>query len=260
MKNLLNASLIDGLEALTITERMKIFFTDMSTGIDAVNASVFNSSIHTVQAAGVIKKLKDNSNYFDYSSNQIPTPVFFNPEKTTFREYVSFCVASLGLLGLAESECERLYDAFKRIAAKGEVPFKIRHWDMQKAVDDAKANMDKHFFSSNLTTRAMNQVYKNVNEMDDTFNYFNSVVKNLKSRDVEIMGKKVDNFIDIVKLIKKKIDIGDLKFNAEDNMTMELAIQRLSELVSTSGLIMGRLNELTRVLELQAAEFKRYVV
>lgn len=259
MKNLLNAVSIDGLEALTITERMKIFFTDMSTGIDAINASVFNSSIHTVQAAGVIKKLKDNSNYFDYSSNQIATPVFFNPEKTSFREYVAFCLSSLGLLDLAETECERLYDAFKRIAAKGEVPFKIRHWEMQKPVDEAKANMDKYFFSSNITTRAMNQVYKNVSEIDDTFNYFNGVVKNLKSRDVEIMGKKVNNFIDIIKLIKKKIDIGDLKFNADDNMTMELAIQRLADLVATSGLIMGRLNELTRVLELQADEFKRYI-
>lgn len=259
MKNLLNATLIDGLEALTITERMKIFFTDISTGIDSINASVFNSSIHTVQAAGVIKKLKDNSNFFDYSSNQIPTPVFFNPTQTSFRAYVSFCLSSLGLLGLAESECERLYDAFKRIAAKGEVPFKIRHWDMQKSVDEAKANMDKYFATTNISTRAINQVYNNVSEIDETYTYFNGVVKNLKSRDVELMSKKVDNFIDIVKLIKKKIDIGDLKFNAEDTLTMELAIQRLAELVNTSGLIMGRLNELTRILELQANEFKRYI-
>ena len=260
MKTLqVNNGSIDGLEALTITERMKIFFTDISLGIDKINAAVFNSSIHTVSADGVLKSFKEKDNYFSYSSNQIPTPVFFNPEKTTMREYVSFCLSGLGLLNLADTECERLYDAFKRIAAKGEVPFKIRHWDLQKTVDEARSQMDKNFFDTKKTTHPINVVYKNVSEAIDIFNYYNGTVKNLKSRDVEVLGKKVDNLIEIIKLVKKKIDIGDLSFNQDDLMTMELAIQRLSDLVTFSGLLVGRLNELARVLELQKDEFKRYL-
>lgn len=260
MKTLLGANpTIDGFEALSITERMKLFFSDVSVGIDKLNAAIFNSSIHTVEYKGIVKNLKENGNYFEYSSNQIPTPVFFNPEKTSFREYVSFCVSALGLLQLAEGETDRITTAFKRIASSGEVPFNIRHWGMQKTLDSVKSDMDKNFFSTNKTTQTINVVYRNANEIDDTFKYFNDSVKSLKSRDVEVVTKKIDNFIDLIKLIKRKVDVGDLKFSSDDTMTMECAIQRLSELVSASGIIMGRLNELTRVMELQVTELKRYV-
>lgn len=248
---------IDGLEAMSITERMKVFFTDVSLGIDKLNASIFNSSIHTVDYKVVVGGLK-KANYFEYSTNQIPTPVFFNSGKGTFREYIAFCVSGPGLLTVADGECERLYAAFKRIAGSGEVPFAIRHWDLQKTLDDVKLKADKNFSGDNPSSAPINAVYRNVAEIEDNFKYFNDSVKMLKSRDVEIMAKKVDNFIDIVKLIKRKIDAGDLKFSPDEIMTMECAIQRLSELVSITGILMSRLNELTRVMELQVDEFKRY--
>lgn len=248
----------DGLEAFSITERMKLFFADVSIGIDKLSSSVFNGSIHTVPYLSVTDGLKKKNNYFEYSGNQIPIPVFFNSSKTTFREYTTFCLNSLGVMKLAETECQRLYDAFKRIVHSGEVPFAIRHWDMQSTLDQAKTDADKYFFDNKQSTAPINTVYKNVNDIADQMKYFNDTVKGLKSRDVEVFSKQVDNLLDLIKLVKRKVDVGDLKFSSEDTVTMEIAIGRLSELVSQAGIGMSRLNELTRVFELQIQELKRY--
>lgn len=255
----LNGPSLDGFEALSISEKIKIFFSEISVGIDKLNANVFNSSIHTVNGEGVLKILKKQNDYFTFSSNQIPTPVFFNPAKGNFRQYVSFCISSVGLLNVVESEVERLYNSFKAIVKNGTVPFAIREWSHQKTLDDMKQKMDFYFEDSKKTTQTISQVYTSVTDAEDIFKYYNDTVKNLKSRDVEVINKKIDLLIDIFKLIKKKIDVGDLKFSAEDTMTMELCIGRLSDMVSSTGLIMGRLNELCRTLELQATEFRRYL-
>ena len=250
---------LDGFEALSVSERIKIFFSEISVGIDKLNANIFNGSIHTVNYEGILKILKKQNDYFSFSSNQIPTPVFFNPKKGSFRSYVSFCISAVGLLDLAETEVNRLYDHFKTIVKTGTVPFAIRNWDHQKALEEAKQNMDHWFVNERKTTQTLNEVHNSITEAEDTFKYYNGVVKNLKSRDGEILNKKIELLTDIFKLIKKKIDVGDLKFDNDDTITMEVCIGRLNEIVSTTGLHLARLNELCRVLELQVEEFKRYV-
>ena len=248
-----------GLEALSISEKIKIFFSEMSLGVDKLNSQIFNDSIHTVDGVGVFKLLKSQNDYFTFSSNQIPTPVFFNPDVGDFRSYVAFCLSGIGLLRVADAEVERLYINFKRIVLNGEVPFSIRNWDHGKEIDDVKQKMNEWFIDSKVTTRQISQLYTSVTNAEEIYKYYNDTVKTLKSRDVEILNKKIDNLIEIFKLIKRKIDAKDISFTVDDTITMECCIGRLAEIVSTSGLIMSRLNELCRVLELQVPEFKRYI-
>lgn len=250
---------LEGFETLKISEKIKIFFSEISVGIDNFNANVFNNSIHTVNGEGVLKILKKQNDYYTFASNQIPTPIFFNPKKCSFREYVSFCISSIGLISVTTTEVERLYNIFKKIVNDGKVPFSIREWNHQTAINTVKEKMDLYFETETKATLPINQVYSSVTDAEELFKYYNSVVRNLKSRDLEILNKKINLLIDIFKLIRKKMDVHDLNFEQNDITSMELAIERLSELVSIGGLLTGRLNELCRCLELQVDEFRRYL-
>lgn len=258
MTILFHMNTVDGFESLSISEKIKIFFSDISLGIDKINASVLNSSIHTVNTQGVFDVLKRQNNYFDFASNQIPIPVFFNPKTGNFKDYVSFCVDGVALLAVAKNEVDRLYVGFKRVANNGAVPYTLRDWHYEKEVTAIKDKSQTWFNQGSGTTLAINQVYKSLSEAEDIYAFYNNTVKSFKSRDVEILTKSIEQLTDLFKLIKQKIEKNDIVFNADDRLTVELIIGRLNELVYTTGMVIGRLNELARVMELQVDEFKRY--
>lgn len=247
-----------GNEALTVGERIKLFFSELSTEIDAFNAANLNSSIHVVNTYRVFDALKKKNNFFNFSSNQIPTPVFFNPKKTSFREYTSLCISAIGLLDIANDELARSYKAIKECAATGKLAFSIRSWDHTKALNAINDKLDQVFENTGQHTRTIAQVYPNLSEADDLFTYYNNSVKNLKSRDTEIVSKKVADFVEILKILKRKVDASDIRLSPEDFTTVELVAGRVNELVSTAGRLIGMLNDLARHLELQIEAFRDY--
>lgn len=249
---------IDGLESLTFGERLKVFFKELSLGIDTLNAKYLNSSIHTVKTGNVFSTLKEKNEYFNISSNQIPTPVFFNPNKSTFREYVQFCINSAGLLISTMDEADKVYNGLKSAVNKQVVPYGLRNFQHIKVLETINNDLVSLFSNTGVSSRDISEVYSNFNSAEETIEYFNSVVKDIKSRDAEILKKKIDLIVDLIKLIKLKIENNDISLRDDDRLTIELSLNRLNEMVTMTGKLLNLTSELSKVLELQVKAFSSF--
>lgn len=252
-----NSSELQGTESLTVGERLSSFFKELSIGVDAFNAKNFNKSIHTVDGVRIWKELADKNVYFEVSTKHIPTPVFFNPTKISFKEFVEFVLKAVPILKLADQQTETVYRGLKSVAASGKVPFSLSNYDNTFLINETRAQFKNVFEDTRVYTRAVNEVYSNFTEAFDLTENFNTIVKTLNSRDVEVLAKRADNVVDIVKLIKMKIDANEIILNPKESELLNGVISNLVDNINFAGQMMNQLSEMTRVLSLQTQEAKK---
>ncbi|AEV89702.1 putative virion structural protein [Pseudomonas phage OBP] len=248
---------IVGAEALTVGERLTSFFKELSLGIDSFNAKNFNKTIHTVKGEEVWKQLTARNVYFDVSIKHIPSPVFFNADKMSFKEYVDFVLKAVPLVKLAQSQTDAVYRGIKSIAATGKVPYSIRNVDAMIMVNETKQQAKLVFEDTKVYTRALNQMYPNFGTALEVDQNFNRVVETLKSRDIEVLSKSADQVVYVVNLLKKKIDSGDMVLDDSASRLLNDTISELVETITFAGMMVAQLSELTRILQLQIDEAKK---
>ena len=248
---------VDGQEALTVGERFVSFFQELSLGIDAFNAKHFNKTIHKVNGIDIWKNLSERNSYFAVSTKHIPVPVFFNSDKLSFKDYVEFVLKAVPILKLVDTQSDIVYRGIKTVAATGKVPFTLSNVDNTIKINETRSQFDQVFEDTRVYTRAVNQVYANFNEAYEVANTFNTIVTSLQARDVEVVAKRVDQVVNIVKLLKTKVDANEVNLNERESTLLNNTIANLVDNVTFAGKMIAQLSELTRVLQLQADEAKK---
>lgn len=245
---------VQGSEALTIGEKLVSLFKEVSLGIDAFNAKNFNKSIHTVDGVDVWKKLSDQNAYFSVSIKHIPAPVFFNAQKISFKDYVELVLKAVPLIKLVSSQADQMYQGVKKAAVTGQVPYSIRNVDNVVMINQARETYENVVSDTGVYTRAVNELYTSFGEAYTIGTNFNSVVRTLQSRDVEILAKRVDQVLYIVKLLKDKVDSNEIILDAKASQLLNDSIEELVNNVTFAGKMISLLSDLTRVLQLQIQE------
>lgn len=243
---------ITGNETLTVGERISSLYKEFSLGIDKFNAKHFNKSIHTVKTDPSVW-LKSNKNYFDVSFKHIQSPVFFNPAQMSFKEYSILLLQSIGAMKLVITQAEDLYRALKNTAATGKVPFSIRNGDHLVLVSELREKVEQ-LKESKVFTRPVSELYANWSEVGDVIKYFNKEVVTLKSRDAEVLAKQADQVVEIVKLVKRKVDSNEIILSPADFGLLNESIQFLSDNMTFIGYSFTLLAEVTRVLNIHSEE------
>ncbi|QYN80122.1 hypothetical protein PQD71_gp204 [Kosakonia phage Kc263] len=253
----INHDTVDGQEALTVGEKFMSFFKELSVGIDAFNAKNFNKSIHKVEGIQIWKNLSDKNVYFSVSTKHIPVPVFFNSDKISFKEYVEFVLKAVPILKLVDTQADIVYRGIKTVAATGKVPFSLGNVDNTIKINETRAQFTNVFEDTRTYTRAVNQVYKNFGEAYELMQNFNTIVGSLQSRDVELVSKRVDQVVNIVKILKAKTEANEIGLAEKETRLLNDTISNLVDNVTFAGKMINQLSEMTRVLQLQTDEARK---
>lgn len=245
---------VEGNEALTVGEKLSSFFKEISVGIDAFNARNFNKSIHKVEGIGIWKSLGAANIYFDVSTKHIPAPVMFNPAKISFKNYVEYILKAVPVLKLVDTQCDQVYRGLKTIAATGKVPFTLASNDTSIMVNETRAQFANVLEDSRVYTRAINEVYPNFSGAYELMDEFNKIVDTLKSRDVELTARRGEQVINILNILKPKIDASSVILNPNQITLINNTVSNLVDNITFAGVMLAQLSDLTRVLQLQVQE------
>lgn len=248
---------IAGQEALTVGERLTSYFKELSLGIDAFNAKHFNKSIHKLTGQNIWKELAEKNIYFSVSTKHIPSPVFFNSDKLSFKSYVEFILKAVPIIKLVDTQAEQVYRGIKSAAATGRVPYTLAKADTSIRINETRAEFNNFVQDTRVYTRAVNQMYANFNQAYDLAQDFNSVVETLSSRDVEVVAKRADQVINIVNLLKAKVDASDVILSPDDSELLNKAISNLVDNIRFAGVMIAQLSDLTSVMQLQINEARK---
>lgn len=248
---------VEGQEALTVGERFMSFFKELSVGIDAFNAKNFNKSIHKVDGIKIWKDLSDSNKYFSVSTKHIPVPVFFNSDKISFKDYVEFVLKAVPILKLVDTQADIVYRGIKTAAATGKVPFTLGNVDNTVKINEARAQFDTVFEDTRTYTRSVSQVYPNFNQAYEVMENFNTIVNTLQARDVELVSKRVDQVVAIVKILKSKVEANEINLSEKESTLLNNTISNLVDNVTFAGKMINQLSEMTRVLQLQTDEARK---
>jgi hypothetical protein len=248
---------VAGTEALTVGEKLTSFFKELSIGVDSFNAKHFNKTIHKVEGIKIWSDLSQKNVYFDVSTKHIPSPVFFNPSKISFKEFVEFVLKAVPVLKLVDTQADIVYRGIKTAAATGKVPFSISNVDNTFLINETRAQFKNVFEDTRTYTRAVSEVYSSFTEAYAINENFNTIVNSLNSRDVELVSKRVDQVINIVNILKTKVDASEVILNPRESELLNNTISNLVDNVTFAGQMLAQLSEMTRVLQLQAQEARK---
>lgn len=249
--DIFNLDAIQGSEDLTVGERIKLAMGELSLGVDKLNAKHFNKSIHVVDFQNAPLKLKAKNNYFKVSFKHIPTPVFFNPKVTTFKDYVHLILQGIGALKLANTQAEDLYRGLKTLAAKGQVVHAIRNSQLVVTLNQLRDQVVEKVSDTKTYDRPVQDHYQNWEEFAEIGNMFNQEVGTLQSRDSEILAKNIDSCVSILKLIKAKVDRSEIILNDIERTNLNDAIKQMDLSAKLVGEMLSYIAELKAVFEQQ---------
>lgn len=248
---------VEGNEALTVGEKLGSFFKEISVGIDSFNAKNFNKSIHKLEGIEIWNKLGAANIYFDVSTKHIPTPVFFNPKRVSFAQFVEYVLHAVPILKLVDSQAEMVYRGLKTLTATGKVPFSISNVDTTYQINEARGHVKDVLEDTRVYTRALNEVYPNFSGAYDLAKQFNDVTETLKARDVEVTAKRGDQVIYMLKLLKPKIDASQIVLQPREIEIVNDTVRNLIDNITFAGLMLSQLSELTRVMTMQIKEAQK---
>ena len=255
--NVFDLDNIQGSEDLSVGERLKLFMTELSVSVDRFNAKAFNKSIHTVKVDDVVKLLTTRNNYFNVSFKHIASPVFFDAKRLSFKDYVELVLQGIGALKLVNTQAEDLYRGLKQTAAKGQVVHSLRTGHHIVAINELRQEVINKIVDSKVYTRPVSELYVNWGELNAITQRFNQEVSTLKSRDAEVLSKNMDMVLDILKLIKRKVDDSEIILNDLERSNLNEAIKLMDENAKFVGEMLTYITELTSVFGQQVEQLKK---
>lgn len=249
---------VQGFEALSIGESFNLFFKEFSTSIDKKMATL-SKSIHAVDFQHVAKHIRDNNVlYVKNTGHEILTPEGFAPGMGNMMAHTKAVVEGVYIISSLKTEASRLYDWMKQILRNGRLDqsFKWTVGDFGNAVLKAE-NFIRNLPDNGRSVKyTLGQVYISFEEYFDCVNTFNSVVKTLGSRDVEMIAKDLSSIYDLGQLLVKKIQANDIRLTEQSVSDIEAVVNKFIELTNISGALMVLLNELTAVFTAQGDAIK----
>lgn len=244
---------VSGFESLSIGENFRLFFSELSTSIDK-RLSLLAKSIHTVNFDPVRLHLKKhNVLYVKNTATQILVPEGYIPGMGSMATYTKNITLGVYIVSTLKTEAARLYDWMKEIVSKGRMSQEFR-WsigDFGQAITKAE-NFIKGLPDNGSTVKQnLGTVYISFEEMWDTMHQYNIAVKNLGSRDAEVIAKTIADVFDIGQILVKKIQNNDITLTKEAIGEVEAIVNRFRDFTNIAGVMIVLLNELTAVFQSQ---------
>jgi hypothetical protein len=263
LKNLVNEMLheihypaittVAGFESLSIGESFSLFFAELSTSIDK-RLSLLAKSIHTVNFDQTRLRLKkENILYVKNTTVPMLTPEGYLPGMGSMMLYTKNVALGVYIVSSLKTEASRLYDWLKDIVSKGRMGQEFR-WsigDFGQALTKAENFIKGLPDNGRTTTQNLGVVYSSFEEMWDVIHTYNVAVKNLGSRDAEMISKIITDVFEIGQLLVKKIKANDLILTPEAIAEVEGIVNRFRDFTNVAGVMMVLLNELTAVFQAQ---------
>lgn len=253
----LNDYVVQGNESLSVGELITTKLKEISLGIDAFNAKNFNKTVHKLNGVDIWKDLAAKNVYFTAASKHIPAPVFFNPVKCSFKDYVKFVLKTVPIVKLVQTQADNLYRALKTTTTKGIVPHSARNADNLVLINTTRDELYKIVGDTGVYTRGLNELYPNFNTASEVMGDFNKTTDTLKSRDLEVLSKTADQIIHMANLLKTKLDESDVVLNETSRNILNDCVNEMIDSITFTGQMVSLLNDLTRVLQLQCDEAKK---
>lgn len=249
---------IAGMEALGIGEKTGLFFSELSLSIDKAFAKL-KTSAHVVNYDQVSRVVGlNNPNFFKHATDQIPTPAFFSKKAMSFEDYCKGVNLAPVFLSEMNTETARFYTWLKEVASKGIVGQTYRFsissttqmfFDVESFVGGLKEHKN--------STAHFNDMYNSFNDVFNTIQQFNSSVSTVKSRDIEVLSKNMDLISKIGNLIAEKIKSSEIVLNPLALEKIQVLFTEFSNYTNYLGVMLGLMNEQTRVFEEQLADIKK---
>lgn len=248
---------IQGTESLSVGQRVQLLFSELSVGINKFNAAHFNKSIHTVKVGNVYNKLKQRNNYFAVSFKHIQSPVYFNPNTSSFADYVTVVTGAIPLVKLVTTQAEDLYRGLKQTAAKGQVPRTMRNGDVIVTINKHKELFKATVEQTKEYTRPVSDFYPSWTMFDSILQNFNQAAGYLKSRDMEVLSDEANKIIKVTQILKQEVDASSVSLNDNDREYITDSLRMLNENMEFIGTAMAVLSELTAVLTNQVSQLEQ---
>lgn len=255
-KALLNLNGVDGLEALSIPERVRFFFKESSLGIDRVMGKI-SFNIHQVDVSKIVS-VDRSVNFLRNASVPVTIPAYFNQKVCDWNTYQSKVLQSVLLAAQLHVEAQSFYDWLKDIVKTGKVAklYQFNITDFDSLVAESREFISALQKSDSLK-KPIGELYDSFGKMNEQITRFNLNVKPLKARDVEILDKSFNNIYDIGSLLYRKIEASDIVISSGDLDIIKERIQTIVEALNVTGAMVGLLNELTAVYRSQVAEIQK---
>lgn len=249
---------IAGMEALGIGEKTGLFFSELSLSIDKAFAKL-KTSAHVVNYDQVSKVVGlNNPNFFKHASDQLPTPAFFSKDAMSFEDYCKGVNLAPVFLSEMNTEIARFYSWLKEVASKGVIGHTYRFsissttqmvFDVESFIGSLKEHKN--------STAHFNDMYSSFNDVFNTIQQFNSAVSTVKSRDIEVLAKNLDMVSKIGNLIVEKIKASEIVLDEQSMGKIQTLFTEFSNYANYLGVMLGLMNEQTRVFEEQLSDIKK---
>lgn len=244
---------VQGVEGMSIGESFTAFFREFSTSIDR-RMAVLAKAVHTVEYEATQKYLQNNNIlYVKNTGVEILTPECYTPGFGNLNTHVQVLVDGVYIISSLKTESTRLYDWLKQIVKKGRVD-KSFNWtisDFDRAVEPIQNYIKNLPEDGRRNKYNLGQVYVNFDECFGSIHKFNTVVKTLGHRDVEVITRELTNCYEIGQLLVKKIHANDITISPEAIIDIELVVNKFIALTNLCGVLMVLLNEMTAVFNSQ---------
>lgn len=249
---------IEGNEKLTLPESLSFGFKRVYHNIQKFY-SKFNFNIHTADSRAEISRLiKSPELYIKHSTKEIITPDYFNPNMPGWMTiYVDGITKGIVLSNILKTETDVMYTRIKNVINTGELKSRFS-WTItstDQLIEESKRFLEEQETAQNPRFQ-LNQVYQNFKEISYVYDKFNSSVKEIKSRDTEMLSKSLDQVYDLTSLLVEKIESNEIVVNKETIEQLESMFKEFQELVSLVGAYYLLLNEFSGTLTQQIKELK----
>lgn len=247
---------IAGIESFSVGESFSMFFKEFGMTVDRKMASL-SRPVHTVDISKLRSLVKNREiSFVKHSAVPITVPTNYEPGIANMMVHTKGVVEGVFLLGSLRTEASRLYDFLKKMIATGrsETKFKFTINNFEDAMEKAE-----HFIKELPETKtrqkvALSEVYVNFEEMLEVCDSFNSTLKMLSARDIEIVAKELSNAYRMGELLITKIKDNEISFDKNTIMDLEFTVNKFVRLTDLCGAMMTLLNELSAVLREQVKE------
>lgn len=249
--------IVDGMESFSIPERFKFFFKEASLSTDKI-LSKLSFNIHQVDTKVLAEINKNRSvNFLRAAAFPITVPAFYNAKVTDFNSYQSKVVQSVLLVSQINVEAETFYKWLKDIVKTGKVT-KLHSFaisDFEELISESETFLDQ-LEAGESKKKPISELYDSFGKMEESINWFNTNVKVLKARDVELIDKQFNNIYEIAELLYRKIKANDIVISKEDLDLVKDKLIEIARVLNITGAMVGLLNELSAVYRSQVSEVK----
>lgn len=247
---------IAGLESMSLGESIGAFFTEMGLSVDKKIAA-FSRPVHTVDISKLRNMVARNEiNFVKNSAVGITVPTNFTPGIANMMAHVKGAVEGVFLLGALRTETSRFYDFLKQMIKTGRADkrFKWTVGNMDESILNAETFVKELPDEQRRLKVPMSEVYVNFPEMLSVMDIYNTSLKTLNARDVEIVARELSNAYHLGELLIEKIKTNELTFERSVLTDLEFTVNNFVRLVDLCGALMTLLNELSAVFREQVKE------